>query len=167
MRAHEAQRQASKRSIPDQDLVDLAATPAADGTWSAKDATEFDLVVAGLAASLIRVPADAIDAQIVTTLRIVGEFLGADRGGVTQLDPARRLLTRTHLWVRAGTSGPPVSDSADKFPWMVTRLWKERELLTVSSLDELPPEAAHDRVGLEQNGVVAGALAPMVIEEPA
>src|SRR5262245_26949366 len=49
-------------------------------------AIEFDQVVAGLAASLIRVPADAIDAQIETTLRTVGEFLGADRGAVTQLD---------------------------------------------------------------------------------
>ena len=47
-------------------------------------ATEFDQVVAGLAARLIHVPVDTIDAQIVQTLGTVGELLGADRASVIQ-----------------------------------------------------------------------------------
>jgi formate hydrogenlyase transcriptional activator len=128
-------------------------------------AVEFDQAVAGLAASLIRVPVDAVDAQIEKTLQTVAEFFGADRSAVTQLDPVRRTLTRTHLWVRAGAAGPPASDSADKFPWMVSRIWGDRQVVALSSLDDLPAEAARDRAGLEMNGVVSGALAPMVIED--
>jgi formate hydrogenlyase transcriptional activator len=128
-------------------------------------ALEFDQAVAGLAASLIRVPPNAVDAQIEKTLSTIGEFLGADRSAVTQLDPVRRTLTRTHLWVRAGTTGPPVADSADKFPWMVARVYGAREIVAVSRLDDLPPEAARDRVGLAQNGVRSGALAPMVVDD--
>ena len=69
-------------------------------------ATEFDQVVAALAASLIRVSVDTIDAQIVQTLATVSAMLGADRASVIQYDPVERTVTRTHLWVRAGTVGP-------------------------------------------------------------
>ena len=101
-----------------------------------------------LAASLIRVPADTIDAQIVQTLGTVAELLEADRASVIQHSPAERMMTRTHLWVRAGTPGPPVSDPQDAFPWMLARLFEARELIVLTRLDELPPEAARDRASL-------------------
>ena len=125
----------------------------------------FDQVLAGLAATLMHVPIDAVGTEIGKTLKTVGEHLGADRGAVTRLDPASRMLTRTHLWVRTGTTSPPVSDSADKFPWMVAQVYGNREIVTVSRLDELPAEAAQDRIGLEENGVRSGALAPMVVDD--
>jgi transcriptional regulator with GAF, ATPase, and Fis domain len=128
-------------------------------------AIEFDQVVAGLAASLIRSPVDVIDARIVETLGAVGELLGADRAGVIQSDPARQRLSRTHLWVRKGTSGPPPADPHGAFPWLIDRLFVSREIVVVPRLDDLPPEAARDRASLERNGVVSGALAPMVIED--
>ena len=92
-------------------------------------ATEFDQVVSGLAASLIHVPIDTIDAQIVQTLGTVAELLEADRASVIQHFPAERIMTRTHLWVRTGTPGPPVSDPQDAFPWMLARLFEARELV--------------------------------------
>ena len=124
-----------------------------------------DQVVAGLAANLNRVPADAIDAQIVHTLGTVSDLLGADRASVIQHDPLRRTVLRTHRWVRAGTSSPPLSDAEDAFPWLVTRVLETREIVALTRLDELPPEAAHDRASLAKNGVVSGALAPIVAED--
>jgi transcriptional regulator with GAF, ATPase, and Fis domain len=128
-------------------------------------AVEFDQVVAGLAASLMRVSADAIDAQIVQALGAVGELLGADRVSIIEHIPEQRMLTRSHRWVRAGTSGPPLSFPESAFPWLVARVIGARELVTIPRLDELPPEAARDRTSLEQVGVVSGALAPMVVED--
>jgi transcriptional regulator with GAF, ATPase, and Fis domain len=142
-----------------------SALARAQADYALRHAIEFDQVVAGLAATLIRVPVDIIDAQIVETLRTVGELLGADRAAVIQSDPARRLLTRTHVWIRAGTSGPPPVDPHAAFPWLIARLFVSRELVALTRLDELPPEAARDRASLERNGVVSGALAPMVIED--
>jgi transcriptional regulator with GAF, ATPase, and Fis domain len=121
--------------------------------------------MAALAASLIRVPVDAIDAQIVGVLGAVGEMLGADRASVVQHAPAERLLVRTHRWVRAGTPGPPPSDPDDAFPWLFARVLEAREIVALTRLDELPPEAARDRAMLERNRVVSGALAPLVIED--
>jgi formate hydrogenlyase transcriptional activator len=132
---------------------------------SLRRAIELDQVVTGLAAGLMRVPVDAIDAQIVQTIGTVGELLGADRGSVVQHVPLERMLVRTHQWVRTGTSGPPESDSQDAFPWLVTRLFEAREIVALTRLDELPPEAARDRATLARNGVVSGALAPMVVED--
>ena len=128
-------------------------------------AIAFDQVIAGLAASLIRVPADTIDAQIVQTLGTVGELLGADRASIIQRVPGQRTVVRTHQWVRAGTGGPPASDSEDAFPWLVSRVFEAREIVALTRLDELPPEAARDRESLARNGVVSGALAPMVAED--
>ncbi len=128
-------------------------------------ATEFDQVVAALAASLIHVPVDEIDAQIVETLRTVGEQLGADRASVVQDVPDEHMVMRTHQWVRSGTIRPEPSDSKDAFPWLVARVLEARELVALTRLDELPPEAARDRASLERSGVVSGALAPMVVED--
>jgi formate hydrogenlyase transcriptional activator len=128
-------------------------------------ATEFDQLIAGLAANLIHVPTDTIDAQIVETLRTVGDLLGADRAMVIRDVPARQKVLRSHVWVRSGTIGPPVADEKDAFPWLIARVFEERELVALTRLDELPPEAARDRATFERNGVVSGALAPMVVED--
>jgi transcriptional regulator with GAF, ATPase, and Fis domain len=127
-------------------------------------ATEFDRLVSELAASLMRVPADDIDSQIVESLRSVGALLGADRASVIQLIPDR-MMSRTHLWVRAGTPGPPLTDPREAFEWMIARLFDTREVIALRRLDELPPEAATDRATLEGYSVVSAALAPMVVED--
>jgi transcriptional regulator with GAF, ATPase, and Fis domain len=146
----------------------LRRVPVAEGSafdHALRRAIEFDQVVAGLAASLIRVPVDLIDEQILKTLEVVGELLGADRGVVVQSDPTHKVLSRTHLWVRPGTSGLPPFDPHNELPWLTARLLKAREFVALTRLDELPPEAARDRATLERNGVVSGALTPMVVED--
>jgi transcriptional regulator with GAF, ATPase, and Fis domain len=132
-----------------------------------RHAIEFDQIVAGRAANLIRAPVDEIDAQIVETLRAVGTLLGADRGIVLRNEPVDEVLRRTHLWVRPGTSAPPPFDPLNAFPWLIVRLLKDREVVALTRLDELPPEAARDRATLARNGVISGALTPMVVDDRA
>jgi transcriptional regulator with GAF, ATPase, and Fis domain len=128
-------------------------------------AIEFDQVLAGLAASLIHVPIDAMDGQIVQTLATLGELLGADRAMVIQDHAGTQISTRTHVWVRAGTIGPPPSDRRDAFPWLAAQVLEGRKIVALTRLDDLPPEAARDRASLERNSVVSGALAPLVVAD--
>ena len=128
-------------------------------------AIEFDGALATLAATLIRAPVEAIDARIVEVLQTVAEMLGADQAHVLHHLPAQHLVTRTHRWVRAGTIGSPATDPENAIPWMLARVLGGRELLVLTRLDELPPEAARDRATLERNGVVSGAVVPMVVED--
>jgi transcriptional regulator with GAF, ATPase, and Fis domain len=127
-------------------------------------ANAFDRVIAQVAASLIHVPLDAIDSQIVGALGALGELLGADRASIIQDFPDEQLVRRTHRWVRAGTSGPPASDPRDAFPWLIARVFGDRDVVALTHLDDLPAEASRDREALERSGVVSGAVAPMVVE---
>src|SRR5262249_36144819 len=143
-----------------------SALARAEADHALRRAVEFDQRVAGLATSLIRVPADGIDAQIVETLGTVGELLGADRASViVRHASAVRTLTCSHQWVRTGASGPPLSFPEDAFPWLVARVMGARDLVILGRLDELPHDAGRDRASLEQFGVASGALAPMVVED--
>ena len=143
-------------------LVSLARTDDA-----LRSAYEFEQAVAGLAAAMIREPVATLDATILEALRTLGEQLGADRASVIQTDPSTRLVTRRLRWVRPGIFTPPLIEPRDGFPWLLTRVLEARELVAFAQLDELPPEAARDRATLERNGVVSGALAPMVVDDHA
>ena len=69
------------------------------------------------------------------------------------------------MWVREGASSPPRTNTLDEFPWLLSRVFDARELVALTRLDELPLEAARDRATLERNGVISGALAPMINED--
>ena len=142
-----------------------SAVARAEADHAVRRAVTFDQVVTGLAASLIRVPVDAIDSQIVQTLGAVAELLEADRASVIRHFPAERMMSRTHLWERPGTPYPPVSDPQDAFPWMLARLFEARKLIVLTKVDELPPEAARDRASLTRYDVKSCALAPMVVQD--
>jgi formate hydrogenlyase transcriptional activator len=136
-------------------------------TESLQRAIEFERAVAELAASLLRVPVDAIDARILEALEGLGKQLGADRASVLQNVRSPQILSRTHRWVRPGTFSPAVDEPRDAFPWLLARVLERRELVTFTRLDDLPSEAARDRAALQRNGVVSGALAPMVVDDRA
>jgi formate hydrogenlyase transcriptional activator len=142
-----------------------SAVARAEADQAVRRAVSFDQAVTGLAASLIRVPVDTIDSQIVQTLGAVAKLLEADRASVIRHFPAERMLSRSHLWERTGTPNPWVSDPQDAFPWMLARLFEARKLIALTKVDELPPEAARDRASLTLHGVKSCALAPMVVQD--
>ncbi len=126
---------------------------------------EFEELLANLSTSFVNVQMDAIDAHVVAAVGRVAQFLGADRANVVRRVPAERRLMRTHAWVRDGVSRVPTSEAEEAFPWLLARLIGDRALVAVSRLDELPPEAAHDRLTLERLGVRSGAVVPMVVDD--
>ncbi len=129
-------------------------------------ALEFERLLAGLSATFVHLPLNAMDRHIEQAIGQVGEFLGVDRVNVYQYrdGPADRLLSRTHHWVRDGV--PPAALVQDgSMPWLKARVLGGREVIALNSLDDLPPEAARDRVSLAQLGVLSLALAPMVVED--
>jgi transcriptional regulator with GAF, ATPase, and Fis domain len=144
-------------------LASAIARQESDGAL--RRALEFDHTVGMLAATLMRAPVERIDEELVKALGVLGEVLGADRAAIIRRDLAQGDLVRTHMWVREGTTGPPRVDRLDAFPWLLSRLFDAREIVALTRLDELPPEAAQDRATLERNGVISGALAPMIIDD--
>jgi transcriptional regulator with GAF, ATPase, and Fis domain len=66
--------------------------------------------------------------------------------------------------VREGVADTPAAEPEQDLPWFVSRMFEARELLAVTHLDDLPPEAARDRAAWERLGLRSGAAVPMVVD---
>jgi len=103
----------------------------------------FEALLADLSAQFVNLPAARVDDAIRDVQRRVCEFLGLDLSVLWQWTGIdRRYLILTHIYGEVTPPDEPMA-AADFFPWC------QREILAghtivVSSLDNLPPEAARD-----------------------
>jgi GAF domain-containing protein len=70
-------------------------------------------------------------------------------------------LALTHLY--PSLAGPPTSepmDAQEHFPWCLQQLLAGK-VVAVSSLEELPPEAARDREGCRHFGIKSNVTIPL------
>jgi len=140
--------------------LDWASAPAGDFIYStARDVTDrkqaetalkerlgFETFLAGISAEFVNLPAEQIDSAIQETQARICEFLDLERSTLWQAcqgDP--RTLVLTHIHQPAGSTPPPEWMSAgDFFPWVTQKILKG-EVVAISRISELPPEAGRDR----------------------
>jgi PAS domain S-box-containing protein len=107
------------------------------------DMLAFERLLSELSAEFIQCPTDRLDALIVAAQRRVCEALGLDMSNLWQStaeDP--QALTLTHSFRQGeGPAIPRPMRSDAHVPWSA-RMVMTGEVLAVSSLDRLPPEAA-------------------------
>ena len=101
-----------------------------------------------------------LDEEVQNALRRIATFLDVDRATLWEVSPSTRSIVPAHIWTRSGTEGPPSVLLLDAFPFL-RRLWEAGEVYSLSSLDDLPAEAADDRRGLEQIGVQSLIVIPL------
>ncbi len=124
----------------------------------------FETLIADLSSKFVHVPSVDVDREIAETQRRVCECLGLDLSALWQQssdDP--HTLTLTHLYRSLG--GPPTPEPMDGnvyFPWCERRLLAG-EVVAVSSLEELPAEAARDREMWFQYGTKSNLTVPLSI----
>lgn len=102
----------------------------------------FETLLSELAAGLIHVPANGIDAALEAGLRDVVTFLVVDRGELDEYvngGPGTRLA-----WAHPGLEEPPRIMAGDQFPWAAARL-RSGNVVRFSRIADLPAEAAVDR----------------------
>ena len=148
---------------------DAAAAGVSTGTRYRNDiVASFEAFVDELAAAFARVSAPEVDGAIEQWLRRIVEFFDADRSSLAQLTPEGFLVT--HSWARPGYQ-PATGLREQALPWLCAK-FRRGELLALSNLDELPPEAVAERdvlgryelkavvsIPLLVSGTVIGALA--------
>ena len=123
----------------------------------------FETLLADLSAKFINVPAEDIDRQIEEAQRRVCEAVGLDLSSLWQLQSDNPVVnTLTHLYRPLG--GPPVPETmtGDYFPWYQRRALAG-EVIAVSSLDDLPEEAARDREVLSYYGIKTDLTIPLSV----
>ena len=122
-------------------------------------------LIAELSASLTGLPGERIDDRVDRGVAMIAEFAGADRVTVTQLSENGARFGRTHQWARPGLARLEDDDPVDSYPWSSRRIFSERQCLVLSTLDDLPAEAARDRELFERQGVRSVAVLPLIVQE--
>ncbi|MHB8897726.1 MAG: GAF domain-containing protein, partial [Thermoguttaceae bacterium] len=122
----------------------------------------FETLIADLSSEFINLPAVELDAKIQDAQRRVCQALGLDVSSLWQWSSGPPgSLTLTHLYRREEL--PPASDpmeAEEYFPWCLQQLC-EGKVVTVSSMAELPAEAARDRRTWSDFGIKTTLTIPL------
>jgi C4-dicarboxylate-specific signal transduction histidine kinase len=151
---------------------------AAEGTASpagiarSPESVDFEKLLADLSAAFIRVSAEKVDAEIERWLELIVLAMDIDRSTVVRADLADGVFQTTHQWARHGLGAVERERmlAATSFPWLTAKALSG-EVVVISRLEDLPPEAAKDQadfrlwgnksnvtIPLRIGGVVVGAV---------
>jgi len=155
----------------DLEHVDVATTAPLSGLSLDHRPKEFESLLSELSAAFVRVSVDEIDREIERWLERIVLAMGVDRSTVYRVGPDGRFWG-THQWARSGIGTPDIGRrySAEDAPWLISKI-RSGEIVVISRMDDLPPEAWTAREGflsvgtrsnvtipLRVGGVVVGAL---------
>ena len=126
----------------------------------------FESLLSDISARFVRVPADRLDGEIENALKAVLEFFQVDRCGLLLTGQDRSALQITHVqYANDQVLNVPVGTvvSRTMFPWAFELLFDKRQILSVSRMDDLPPEAHVDRQSWSKVGTRSTLLIPIFV----
>jgi formate hydrogenlyase transcriptional activator len=123
----------------------------------------FETLLADLSARFINLPTGEIDGKIKDAQRRLCEILDIDRSVLWQVpetEPGAMLLA--HIHQPPGSRPPPGrADARDLFPWSAQKALSG-EIVAVSKISDLPPEAARDREIYQLYGTKSTLVVPLL-----
>jgi signal transduction histidine kinase len=127
-----------------------------------EECLKFETLLANLSADFINLPAEGIDSAIVDAQRQICQCLNIDRSTlwqITETEPREMLLTHVHQ--PPGSLEPPERMSlADFFPWATPKVLSG-EVICLSKLSDLPPEAGRDLESFRKYGTQSNVIVPL------
>jgi formate hydrogenlyase transcriptional activator len=124
---------------------------------------QFETLLTDISARFVNLPADRIDGEIEDAQRRICECLRLDLSSLWQW-PAETpsILTLTHLYRPLGGPPPPErTDAHEYFPWSQQQLTAGK-VVAVSSMAELPAEAARDQEVWRHYGIKTSLTIPLL-----
>ena len=122
----------------------------------------FDTLVGDLSLKFINLPANEIDPEIEDSQRRVCQCLCLDMCSLWQWsDESPGFLALTHLF--RSLEGPPTPepmDAQEYFPWCLKQLLAGK-VVAVSSIEDLPAEAARDKESWHRFGIKSTLVIPL------
>ena len=126
----------------------------------------FETLLADLATSFVGLPADQVDGAIESAQRRIVEALGLDRSSLFQLNQNGE-MELTHLWVRPGMQPWPAKLlPRESFPWGFDKVVLQGEIVRISSVHDLPPDAARDQQTFREHGQKSTICFPLATGGP-
>ena len=141
----------------------------------------FEMLLTEISARFVNLPAEQVESEIQDAQRRISESLQFDRLTMWQIsEPNRSDAPLTHLFQYKSPDCPPVPErlaARDSSPWTMKKILNG-EIVTISKMADLPPEASRDRefyrkyrtkstavIPLMAGGVVMGMMAFATIRE--
>jgi signal transduction histidine kinase len=130
------------------------------------EVVDFEKLLSALSATFVRVPVEQIDREIDRWLERVVLAMDVDRSTVAQVDFTDGLIYPTHQWAREGLPAPESGgsrvDETPSYPWLIAKVLSG-EVVVISRLGDLPPEAARDRDSFRRDGNKSNVTIPLRI----
>jgi PAS domain S-box-containing protein len=122
----------------------------------------FETLLSDLSTTFINLPEERVVSNLEEGLGRMGAFLQMDRITLYEFSQDRAEWAESFTWTKEGARAGRAVMKADQLPW-----WTERtlhgELLVISSLDELPDEAATERNFLRAKEIISAASVPLEV----
>jgi formate hydrogenlyase transcriptional activator len=122
----------------------------------------FEMLLAEISGIFVNIPIEKIDSEIENAQRRVCIYLGLDLSALFQWSmETPRIVKMTHLYRPFG--GPPAPEpmnAHEYFPWCQEQLEADR-IVVVSSIEDLPAEAARDQEVWRHFGIKSALIFPM------
>jgi PAS domain S-box-containing protein len=134
-------------------------------TESLRHRLAFENLLAHISAEFINVPLAEIDRGCNRALRLIGEFVQADRSYLFQVRIHGATMDNTHEWCAPGISSQierlqQLPTAA--FPWFMDRFHRH-EVLCLPRVADLPPEAEAERQELRAQDIQSLLCVPIVL----
>jgi formate hydrogenlyase transcriptional activator len=122
---------------------------------------EFETLVSDLSSRFINLPPSEVDRAIEDALRRVCESLGIDVAMLWQWSAvAPDVLVPTHAYPPQEALLSAAPRCQELYPWVVRQV-RAGQMVAVSSLEQLPPEAAVDREHARLGGIKSSLCLPL------
>lgn len=128
---------------------------------------DFELMLADLSSRMINLTYSTIDKTINIALREIGKYFGVDHTYINLFRDDGSIVDCTHEWTQDGFT--PLIDQVqgirtDNFPYYLKYV-KNKEILVINSLDELPESAKSEREHLSAQNIKSALMVPLISED--
>jgi formate hydrogenlyase transcriptional activator len=127
----------------------------------------FERLLTEISARFVNVPSDRLDGEIENALKMILEFLQVDRCGLLRILPGKASWLITHAVYSERV--PPVPEGVELpssiNPWAYDKLTRKREVVSFSSLEDVPAEADVDKKTWIEWGIRSSLIIPIITGE--
>ncbi len=150
-------------SADDGEAASFAAEDAHPSADRLENRLEFETLVSDLSSSFINLPPGEVDHEIEDAMRRVCELLDIDLAILWQWSNAHPgLILPTHFYPPPDARQPLEPMRQEQYPWARQELLAGR-MVVVSSLENMPPEAAVDRETCRRFGIQSALALPLSV----
>jgi formate hydrogenlyase transcriptional activator len=126
---------------------------------------QFEMLLTEISARFINLPAEQVESEIQDAQRRICESLHFDRSTIWQIsEPNRSDDPLTHRYQYQEQAGAPIPEriaTKESFPWTMEKILRG-EVITISKMADLPPEATRDCESYRLYGTKSTAVIPLM-----